>query len=58
MTWLTFWTDREEFQNDDGDEMGGIAWVAAVCHNRGRSLSYGISRHTSRSSGPVRYPGP
>ena len=45
------WTDREEFQNDDGDEMGGIAWVAAVCHNRGRSLSYGISRHTSRPLG-------
>ena len=43
------WTDREEFQNDDGDEIGGIAWLAAVC--RGRDHSYGISRHTSHPLG-------
>ena len=39
------WTGREEFQNDDGDELAGIAWIAAVC--RGRDHSYGISRYTS-----------
>ena len=39
------WTGREEFQNDDGDELAGIAWIAAVC--RDRDHSYGISRYTS-----------
>ncbi len=43
------WTDRDELQNEDGEEIGGIAWLGPVC--RSRSHSYGISRRTSRRPG-------
>lgn len=43
------WTGRDEFQNEDGKELGGIAWTGSVCYSR--SHSYGISRHTRHRLG-------
>ena len=45
------WTDRDEFQNEDGGEIGGIAWRGTVCYSR--SHGYGISRRMGHLLGRI-----